>query len=167
CHAGEVLKPIDDYVRSTFRLGGPLAIQAADKKALVKLRKTYLADLQKWLKRDVGDYREAFALATITPDYPKGLPAKRASTAYASAFHSYADRPLSLADAARELGVPAWRWRAALQASAKATGQLDLLFATWLDDPPGKLSRVSWEDSYALAQTILHGKGPVNGKGVK
>lgn len=154
CHAGDVLKPIKDYIRKRFR--GKLKLQTPDKKKQYELQYKYFSDLDGHLTLDRALYTRAIALATTTRNYPKGMTPAEAATAYANAYHNYVDRELTLNDAARELGTTPGQWRAALVKYVKATGQLDLEFATWLDDEPGKLTRVAWEDSYQLAQSILH-----------
>lgn len=160
CHAGDVLKPINDYIRKTFRKGGPLALQTPVKKKQDELRRKYLSNLSAYLIKDRAVYTEAIAEATITKDYPKGMTPKEAAEAYAFVYHAYADRHLTLADAARELGITTTKWQNLLLSQTKLLGQADLYFATWLDDPPGKMSRVSWEESYQVAKAIILGKIP-------
>ena len=165
CHAGQVLQPVDDYVRKTFRLPpGTLKLGSVDRKTLLELRRQYLSDLGKWLRKDRADYVDAFRQATVTTDFPKGLEAGAAIKLYARAFHAYADRPVSLDDAARELGVSRAAWLSALKRFAAAKGEVDLALATYLDDPPGSLSRLTWEDAYPIAQLTLKGTVPIEVK---
>lgn len=158
CHAGQVLKPIDDYVRKTYldraALGDP------DKAEALKLKRQYFADLQGALGRDRDDYRRAFRAATVTADYPAGLDAQKAVEAYCRAFHAYASDPVTLAVAARELGVSESHFEAKLLWLATEVKILDARLAPLVrlgKKPSLPISRLTWEDSYELAQEVAQG----------
>ncbi len=67
---------------------------------------------------------------------------------------------MTLADAAREVGVSEKVLLDAIKKHAsvkEGRGGADLILAGFLDEPPDKLSRLEWEDSYALASALVLG----------
>ncbi len=55
CHAGNVLKPIDDWARRTYSLAGPVRLVAPSYDDLRTLRRQYLSDLDGRLSKDRAD----------------------------------------------------------------------------------------------------------------
>lgn len=163
CHGGAVLKPIDDYVRKVYQQ--PLALGVSDKKKLLTLRRQYFSNITRALKRDVEDYQDAFHLATATKTNPKGLDAGEAVKAYARVYHSYVDDPVTLERSARELGVDAKAWQAALIAQLRPPRRaLDLRLAPLVPlaaNPSLPIARATWEDVYPLAVEVSLGRIPV------
>lgn len=161
CHQGDVLKPVDDWVRDTYRADGPLRLQSPDKKLLLELKRQYFSDLNRALKRDREDYQHAIALATATKANPKGLTAKEASILYAKAWNAYVERPVTVAIAARELGVTPKHLLWSLKAAARAQGSIDPALAGFLKETPKVLKRPTWEDAYPIAAVYVQGFIPV------
>jgi hypothetical protein len=194
CHKGDIIIPFRDDVRAQYYAGGflaagvaatysppvnPYARFAKRKKAapykpylkrpdrvqaFLEFRRLYLSDVYYWMSHDIGLYRRAVGLATRLDAGDTGLAPDAATAAYARAFHHYATDPVTPARAARELGVPAHVWIAALRHYArprlKSGVEVNLLadtaLARHLQKEPLALTRLTWEDSYALAQDILH-----------
>jgi hypothetical protein len=156
CHGLDrgFLKPIDDWARKTFSNGGrPLSLQDYDRDVLLELRRQYLADLNRMLRRD----REDYAAATIRLT---GLDVADMTRLYGRAWNAYVERVVTRKLAAAELGVTEEVFVRQLRLYAAAKGGADLVLVGYLDDPAQELTRLEWEDSYAFAQAILHGVPP-------
>lgn len=158
CHAGSVLRPIDDYIRKIYK--PPLALGDKDKQAYLKRQAQYFSNLEKWYKRDVADYQEAFTEATVTKEHPKGLTAQQAVEYYIKSYHNYADYPVTIEQAARELGVKQDIFLNKLNFFNKVIKGLDQRLAPFIADRPQPISRNTWEDVYPLAQQLLIGIPP-------
>src|SRR5262245_43937516 len=152
CHAGQVLQPIDDWVRATHQ--DAIGLAAKRPEDVLRARDQYFSDLVRRLERDRLEYTEAFAAATVTRAYPRGLTAQQAAEAYAGAFHHYIDGPVTVAIAARELGISAAEWLRVLRWHLQRSS-LDLRLAPFLRGLA--LSRLTWESVYATAQDLAHG----------
>lgn len=161
CHAGEVLKPIKDWVRETY--DNPLALAHPDKKRAAKLQKQYFGDLEDKLQTDRAAYQKAFRRATVTAEFPRGLDAQRACEIYARTYHAYADDPVTLEIAARDLGVPADLLRRQLTWLVTEVKVLDARLAPLvrLGNRRGlPIARLTFEDSYELLMDVAHGVVP-------
>ncbi len=171
CHAGQVLKDFRDDVRRQFKAGGWLLLGSTDRERDLLFRRLYFSDVYKALARDRKDFQDAITLATrLNPADPRdaGLTAQKAAAAYARAFHRYADDDVTPARAARELGVTAPVFLAALRHYARPLGLptlADVPLSRYLADEPMPLSRLTWEDSYPLAQSILASYSAATKKG--
>lgn len=156
CHAGNILQPIDDYIRKTHR--NALGLGAKKREDVLAARRQYFSDITKRLNRDVIKYAEKFTEATITPDFPKGLTPQRAVEIYARAYHAYADDKIYPEDAARELGVTKNRLMDILEWHHKNPKKVDLRLSPFLVKPkPLPISRLTWEDVYDQAQLLVAG----------
>jgi hypothetical protein len=174
CHGEKVLKPFEGDVRKQFGKGGWLISGATKKKGDLLFKRLYLSDLYKELNKDILAYQEAMTKATTFPkvredDPPdKGLTSAQAIKAYARYYHAYADDPVTLSTAARELGVTDTVWLNALRHYAKPLDMATLSdnpLARFLRKEPLTISRLTWEAKYALAQKILIGYSTLPGKG--
>jgi hypothetical protein len=148
CHAGEVLKPIDDWARRTYAEGTGVKLTSPDYNVEKELKRQYLRDIDRFLKRDREDYQDAIKACN-------GLTAGENAKLFAHWWDRYVQSPLNLADAAREIGCTAAHLRAALLASQKATGYLDPLLAGLLAG--GKLKRTQWDEVYQQTAAISKG----------
>lgn len=159
CHGvkSDMLQPVSDWARRTFRQGGVLQLADKDKEVTLELKRQYLSDLDRALRRDREDYADAVARVTQSKLHPKGLTSAQFTKLYGEAWNRYVEDQISAADAARELGTTEARLVANLKKYAKARGGGDLILAAFIDEPAGKLSRLEWEDSYALAATVAAG----------
>lgn len=171
CHAGQVLQPFRDDIRQQFaavtdpktgkKVPGYLLSGAINKKDEVEFRKLYLSDIYFWLAEDRRHYHRAFAAATIldlSDPLDKGLTAAAAAKAYSRAYYRYAIDPVTLSSSARELGVTRELWLSALRRYAKPLDLptlADIPLSRFLAEEPLTISRLTWEDSFPLAQEIL------------
>ena len=162
CHGSDKdwLKPVDDWARRTFRRGGLLRLADLDKRVTLELKRQYLGELNEVLDDDRALYARAVRKLTVSKAHPRGLSIAQLTDAYCRTWNRYVEARLKLADAARELGVSAERLLAGIQRHAKVRGGTDLVLAAYLDDPPGELTRLEWEDSYALAMALALGVQP-------
>lgn len=163
CHGvdKDFLKPVNDWARRTFRQGGVLSLADKDKKVTLELESQYLRDLDKLLVRDRSDYMDAVREATASQANPKGLTAPAITKLYGEAWNRYVESPLKVADCARELGTRPEKLIAGIEAYAKVRGGGDLILSSLIDRPPQELTRLEWEDSYALAMTLASGAIPL------
>lgn len=148
CHV-EGIRPVNDYARRLYR--GSVQLAAKDYDRHLRLRQLYLEDLERFVRRDQAEYAEALLRLNGT------RPAQMAKL-YADAWDAYAERDLSPADFARELGVDEKKMLAALK--AYAAGGLDPVLAQLIQDPPLPLRREHVEEVYALAQAAIRGYRP-------
>ena len=148
CHV-EGIRSINDWGRRAYT--GALQLQSVDYERLKRLRRLYLSDLDRHVKRDREDYAEALlSVNGLTP----GLNAK----AFAAVWQQHLDADVSLDDAAKELGTTAERFTAALKAYHRRTGQLDPVLAGYLADPPLPARREHLEEVFGQAALIVQGK---------
>ncbi len=157
CHEGKVLKDFKDDVRAMNRPGTWLGLGTKKKKVDREFRRLYLSDVYFYLARDQRDYARAFGLAT------GGLEVGVAVRAYCRTFHAYSTDVVTHEMAARELGVSTRVWVNALRWYARPQGETyrlaDVPLSRYLMKKPLPLSRLTFEDSYSLAQDILAGYG--------
>lgn len=164
CHSADkdMLRPIDDWVRRTFRKGGPLSLTDPDKRTAQELESQYLRDLEELIGDDRALYARWVKRATTSAAHPEGLTALAVGKLYAEAWSRYADEDVSLEDAARELGCEPKKLADGIRRHAQAPnrGATDLVLSSFIDNPPQKLRRLDWEDSYQLAMTLSLGVAP-------
>jgi hypothetical protein len=148
CHV-EGLRPINDYARRLYR--GSVTLAAKDYDRHLRLRQLYLEDLERYVKRDQGEYAEA--LLRLNGSKPAEM-----AKAFAKAWDDYAERDLTPADFAREMGVDEKRLLEALK--QYATGGLDPVLAQLIQDPPIPIRREHMEEVYSQAQAAIRGYRP-------
>ncbi len=159
CHAGNILQPLDDYVRKTYQ--NALGLGAKKREDVLIARRLYFSDITKRLQRDVLKYSEKFTEATVTPDFRKGLTPQRAAEIYARSFHAYATDKVFPEDAARELGVTKNRLMDILEWHHRNPKKVDPRLTPFLVKPkPLPISRLTWEDCYSQAQILIAGYLP-------
>lgn len=158
CHAGQVLRPIDDWVRKTFQ--APAALGDPNKHDAIQLRRQYFSDLDRSLRRDQVVYREALTRATVTPAFPRGLSAQKACEVYARAFHAYADDAVGLAIAAQWVGVTEASLRERLEWQFREVKLLDIRLMPLIAKRPLTISRLTLEDSFELLAELAAGHIP-------
>jgi hypothetical protein len=158
CHAGSVLKPVDDWARRTYTAG---KLQLTDFKyqRFLRLRRQYLSDLDERLARARDVYTKAIWKAT-----------GKMPQAVAESLSRERERflkPLDLAHAAAESYTTPEVMKAKLE--LYAAGQLA---QKKVADPElavlargGTIIRTHWEERYRLNQLILKGVVPVDPKG--
>ena len=163
CHGADrdMLKPIDDWVRRTYRANGPLRLQSPDKNVFLELQRQYFSDLQRALTRDREDYVYAIARATTSADFPKGLTSPQIAKLYGEAWNRYVEAPVTLADAARELGTTEAHLLFSLREIARLQGTVEPVLSAFLDVPAQSLTRLEWEEFYGLTQTYIRRFVPV------
>lgn len=150
CHV-EGIRPIDDWARKVYR--SPIALASPDHEKLQRLRRLYLSDLDRHVRRDQQDYAEVLGKLT-------GLKPQEMARAFARMHEQYRERDLGLAQAAREAGVDGAKLLAALKVYATANGSLDPVLAGLLQEPEVPIRREHYEEAYSLLQTVLRGYRP-------
>lgn len=151
CHGGQVLQPVDDWVRRTY--DGVLQLQSPDKDVQRELSRQYFSDLQGALQDD----RAAFQRAMVGVS---GMEPQKLVQAFAEAYHGYADSSVGLETAAREMGCTQAELRAAFSGYARSQGSIDGDLGNLLKHPPQPMPRLAWEELYGDAQTILRSAKP-------
>lgn len=161
CHAGEVLKPIDDYIRKVYQ--SPLSLGNYDKKKMIRLRRQYFSKLDGALKKDREAYIEAFREVSTTRANPRGMTAGKAVADYSRSYHAYVDDPVTLEKSAHELGMTKEAWLKALKAQFPLRGSIDLRLAPLIPlaaNPSMPIHRSTWEDVYQQAVEVGLGRVP-------
>lgn len=150
CHV-EGIRPINDWARRVYKR--PLSLASPDYEKLKRLRRLYLSDLERWVRRDQADYAETLLKLT-------GLkPAELAKT-FARLHEGYQEVDLDLDALAREAGYTSAHVLAALKAVAKTAGSLDPVLAGLLQDPPEPIRREHMEEVFPLLMTHMRGYVP-------
>lgn len=159
CHYPNVLKPFTDDVRKQYALGQLTFLGAKDKKQGLEFRQLLMSDIYTAFADDQALYVRAFAKATVTRDHPKGLDVKTAVKWYSRWFHAYATDDVTLASSARWLGVTEALWLRALRNYARPLPNAAILsdeaLGRFLLKEPLGMTRLTFEDSYSLAQVVL------------
>ena len=149
CHAGQVLQPIGDDVRPVYT--GRLGVVTGDKQVSLEIRRQYGANLDRVLQKDRSDYQDVFT--TVTGKNPKD-----SVSTYSAAFSKYAYGRISLAVAARELGVTPDQFSKALKDAAARQGKGDFRLDPFLIPEQARtIPRLTWEDAFQDAQDFLFG----------
>lgn len=161
CHGvnKDFLQPVNDWARRTFRQGGVLRLTDKDKKVTLELESQYLRDMDKLLARDRTEYMDAVREVTTSLKNPKGMTAPQITKAYGNAWNSYVESPVTVMDAAREVGTTKEKLLAAIATHAKNRGGGDLILSSFLDGQ--SITRLEWEDSYRLAVFLAAGLHPL------
>jgi hypothetical protein len=158
CHL-KVIQIIPDSIREMYLAGNSLGLTALDYKLQLELRKQYLSNIDQRVTEDQGAYIRPFAEATTTPFYPRGLTPPEAIKRYAASYHQYADRAVTAAQAAAEIGETPEDLIAALRFAAVpapgVTTVLDLSLSRFAGRKPLTLSRGGWEVKIPSARAAL------------
>lgn len=162
CHKGDVLKSFSDNIRELYEADnlkkpGYLLSGAVDEHDNLEFNKLYLSDIYFWLNRDREDFKRAFTLATSI-HHDKGISSDEAAKAYSRMFYKYANDPVTLTSSARDLGVTRELWKSALIRYMKPLDiptLSDIPLSVFLHKKPKTITRLTWEDSLPLAQSIL------------
>jgi len=162
CHGARLkddrwLRSLDDWTRRNDRL----RLQDPNPKVALELARQYMSDLNWELNRDRDRYARAAALVSRTKAKPAGLTIYELSLAYSRMWNDYVEAPVTLVDAAREWGVTPARLVRSLRLLETYKGGSDLVLSSYLDNPPQPLTRLEFEDSYALGAALIRGVIPV------
>ena len=149
CHAGEVLKPIGEDVRTIYT--GRLQTVTQSKAVALELQRQYGANLDRALALDRSLCQHALTEVT------GGKKPQEAATAYATAFNNYAYRRVTGAMFAAELGVQLPQLEKALRDAATRLGRGDFRTDALLTPVPGTMPRLNVEDSFSDTQDLLYG----------
>jgi hypothetical protein len=150
CHV-EGVRPLADAARKIF--AGELKLQASEREKFKRLTQLYLSDLDGTIKAD----QEAYAAVLKGLN---GLTPSENAKSYDRVWNSYAEADLTLADAARELGVDSKALGDALKNHLETEGQADAVLASLLQSPPVSLRREQFEEIFPALQAILKGHAP-------
>jgi hypothetical protein len=171
CHAGQVLKDFRDDVRKKNEVGTWLGFGSVKKKVDREFRRLYFSDLYFQLVKDRLEYQRAIRLHTILdPSDPndKGLEPQKAMQLFSRKFYYYSEDGVTLARAARELGVTRDVFLDALRFYARPVDDgegkeayrlTNSPLSDFLEKVPRSLTRLTWEDTYPLAQDVLAAYG--------
>lgn len=164
CHAWKEkhgwLKPVDGWARRHFREGGPFKLQDPDRYTFLELRREYLGEFDQVLADGRIRFARAVTRLTTCTDHPRGLSVYEISQLYGKAWNDYVEEPVTLTQAALELGVTKKVLLDKLVLWNKVKGGSDLVLSEFLDG--GTLTRLEWEDSYAYAQALVRGLYPMD-----
>lgn len=150
CHV-EGIRPVADWGRRVYR--SPLALASPDYEKFRRLRRLYLSDLERWVKRDQADYAESLLKLT-------GLkPAEMART-FGLLHASYQEADLALGQAAKEAGYTKAHALAALKAYAATSGPLDPVLAGLLQVPDEPVLRQHYEEVFPTLMNVMRGFKP-------
>lgn len=145
CHA-EGLRPIDDWSRKVFR--NDVGLGSPDREKARRLKQLYLGPLQKELNRDRERYAEVLNdLIGMKPD--------ELSKAFSKEWYRYESAPLLPAEIAREVGLTEKELIENIKAYLKSTGQIDLILASIVADPPVPIRREQYEEIFSLLMTKI------------
>ena len=150
CHSKAGLQNIHGWVRNLVR--PPLALQSPDYARLKVLKSQYLRLIDPFLAAD--RLRHATAVYECN-----GLDPQSNARLFGQAWMRYADTPLDLEAAARELGVSKETFRKALFGYNGATGASDTVLSMYLrpeKDQEG-IPREQWLEAYPVAQLVIKG----------
>lgn len=162
CHAANgYLMPVDEWARSKFR-PGKAELRDPDKEVLDELRFLYLRDLQYELKRDRELFTRSIAMLTSTGPKDPGLTVAAFGKKIQGAYYGYIwpTGGVTVDIAAAEIGVTKERLIAGLRAYNAKRGASDQILSDFLETPPNYLTRLAFEDSYALAAVLALGITP-------
>jgi hypothetical protein len=164
CHYQDVLKPINDWARRTFRLP-QLLNAAADKDQQLDFARQYFSNLDLHLRNDRRAYWQAYARlsgAGLENADDRQLRAEtgRIMKAYLDAYNDYVETSLALEDVAREHYTTPEKLTRSLLAIRNTTQVLNPGLAGLVADPPDTLERVHHEELYALVEVHLRGAFP-------
>jgi len=161
CHGVDKdgIKPIGDWARDHFRLtkGRGTVLQDPDKKVVRELESLYLRDIERHVAADRAEYAFAYANLTVSDENPKGLTMAQFTKLYCGEWNRYVEERVTVERAALELGVGPLRLREAIFKYQADRGGNDLVIDAFIKEPPRKISRLEWEDSYGFAQVIVRG----------
>jgi hypothetical protein len=160
CHHGNVLQPLDDYVRRNMNL--PQELNTTDYDLRRDFLRQYFSNLNLALANDRLLYWQAVGRLTgvdvlnASRDELKEE-SDRVFNAYAGAYNAYVDTPLKIADVAREHHTTPVKLKGALLLVRQTTGALNPALAGLLTSPPDVTLRTSHEELYQLVETHLRG----------
>lgn len=147
CHADGGLQPIEGWVRGVLN-APPNFLAATRPEDVKKLRQQYVRRLEPALEG--GRKRYAAVLAEATDLKPPEYAA-----AFGRLWEAWAERPVTVERAARDLGCTPRQLQDALAAQGAA---VDPILASFRLPRPRPIPVVSWYESYPAAQLALGGK---------
>lgn len=162
CHAGEVLKPIDGWARKNYTLDRLALLVPAlfkgfdpDKQFAIyeELSRQYLKlNLNNALNLQRNAYRLAIEDAC-------GLTPQQAATLTAKHYHTYVDSPVTIDQAARELGYTTSEVRGTFRRFSSppplGTGSIHPQLGALALVPSQPIKRLHWEQLYRDAAQIM------------
>lgn len=153
CHREDGLRPIDDYSRKAFRVGGAVGLGSPDRERARRLKQLYLGPLQKEIAGDRAKYAEVLKELT-------GLTSEKFVPLYAAAWRDYESPTLMPADVARWVGVSEKELIQSIRWGLRTQGLTDLALAGIVADPPLPLRREHVEELTPVLMTLVHKEKP-------
>ncbi len=155
CHK-EGLRPIDDYARKHFR--GKVRLQDVNKKTFLRLEQLYLSPYKEDMDTDIARFARSLR-------YLNGAKwtIKKNSDVIGDIWYNWAEKDVTLRQAAKELGVTPALLQSSLRAHAKKTKAFGVnhVLGAFLHDEPLEILREHWEEFYQEAVFIVKGLTPV------
>jgi hypothetical protein len=147
CHMPhDGFRPIAGWTRSLYANGSGLALTSPDHGRLQRLRRQYLGDLE-------GALEDSRRVTTRAVGQATGLRPTELAKLYAAAWAAY-DAPVTVERAARDAGMSADEFQAALRRRLASAGELDTVLAGLL---AGKAIPVQqWHEVHPLVQQALY-----------
>jgi hypothetical protein len=154
CHV-EGLRPLDDFIRGTYKAGLPAGIAQKDYDEFLRLQRLYLSDLDGQLRKDNAQ----FAAALKRLNGPAWT-AKLNAESYGEVWRRYADAGLTLAQAAAELETtPELLLKAADAYGEKYVGEAEPLITALVNRRQGwRQRREHFEEGYPVYRLLLAGE---------
>jgi hypothetical protein len=158
CHGvdRDFIKPFDDWVRRQHQKNKALLVDP-DKKVLLELESAYLRDIQRLAASSRGEFAYAFAQLTSAGPGDPGLTVAGFTRIYAEAWNRYVHEPVTLEAACEEIGADPKTMVGRLADYQRKRGKSDTVLGVFLDEPSGKMTRLDWEDTVALAAAVYYG----------
>ncbi len=148
CHTNGGLRDIDGWVRNVLN-SPPNFLAVTDPEQVRKVRQQYVRRLEPYFDSDRKRYTDSLAYAA------GGLTPKEYSAAIADLWKEYAEDPVTVDRAARELGVTVECFVKALESQGSF---VDPVLSAFRSKPPRVIPVTSWHESYVLAQIALVGR---------
>jgi hypothetical protein len=168
CHAGQVLQPVNGWVRGNFTVNRmALNVAAFFRKEGPEKRRAIFEELtRQYLQLNfdnrLAEQREAYRRATREVC---GLDAGPLAVRFARHYHGYADVPVNLDRAARDLGYTPEEVRTAFHRASShpklgGEGGIHQQLGGLVLDPCQVVPPVVWETLYPEAQRLMITYGP-------
>lgn len=162
CHSGQVLKPVNGWARANYTIARlALNVPATFKNKNAEERRRIFEELSRQFlilsfANALNDQREKYRRKIHEAS---GLDADELARRFARSYHAYADDPVTLEQAARELGYTPEEVRAAFnrynQPPPVGVGGIEAELGALVLEPSEPLPRLKWEDFYDDAQKIM------------
>jgi hypothetical protein len=153
CHV-EGLRPINDDMRRLVR--PPVQQDVADLDEAILFRRRFFSNLERQRLDDVRKYA-----AAVEDCCGKGVTPQKVAEVMGTVYNRFAVERVTLARAAKECGVTAPQFQAALRRYSQPAAQgglgqrLPTTLAAYIAEPPGELPRENFAEFFPVIMTAL------------